>query len=93
MWKVSFLVNPQLKDLVTYVGAEVESEGPSMGSSLILFLFTPFFFAAKSSSTGSCFTDSLNQEDRREDRRSLSKHNMNLSKLILMFFFSQKSAL
>lgn len=46
----------------TYVGVAVEYEGPSMDSSLILFLFKPFFFTVKSSSCGSCFTDLLNDK-------------------------------
>lgn len=46
----------------TYVGELAESLVPSLGSSLILFLFTPFFFAVKASSCSSCFTDSLNDK-------------------------------
>lgn len=61
----------------TYVGVAVECEGPSMGSSLILFLFNPFFFAIKSSSSGSCFTDSLNHKKMRG--QSLSIYNIKLN--------------
>lgn len=60
-----------------------------MGSSFILFLFNPFFFSLKSSSIGSCFTDSLKHKKKRG--QSLSLYIIKVNELLLTWNFQSET--